>query len=979
MSKRARGLWTGLMVVGCMAGMMARGDRAGAVTPWERWTSPELTSSNTLLTPLKAYNEVQVEATFWLKSGTSCTEPATCTNSNTCFKSFAFWDGDAANPRRFFVRSAFPPPTLPAVSSNWCWKTCLLPRSGSTCTADTGLNKSDEVTVTSAAGANALYSNGFPKAPANKRNLTSWNGQTAFQWIGDTAWNAPINYASNPTLWKNYVTKRASSFVNNVYAGGDGFTNILVAPAVQTVGPAPSGGFKGFKAVGCQASNRPVVPSSCYYWDSAYWRDFDAMIKAANDAGILIVIADVMDPLNRAGSNQSISPQVLFPKRADAAVFARHLAARLGGSFVAYSPSFDARVDDPTAETDVTVAGLIDAVGAAIRSATSRHLIGVHLAGGSALGNYDQFQDKSWLNLQVFQSGSGAASCGSLALGYDFAKWFCRARSFALRFRCIGDTSNAACTGSGAPANKPIKPAVNIEGQYEILGNAETREQSRHIGWNSGLSGSFGYNIGVWTDIAAWTNPSAYAAANHYADEDLGRMKKLFKAGPWSELGPRHDVLVEQNNFSGTQCNTTAQGILNKADWLQLWKPHLAIDAGSTYALAYLPRPISCTVCPALPASCTRPNGTPNGTLYLPSTSIVLDRAKANALGISCTTWKGTWVSPELTDKNLRFADAVADCTDSGNGPVTFSVKTNTVTCGGLCDRVLKLEKIRSGQGNSPGIIGSVTTDLFVDIDLSAEGQTSVVTGQLSVNGLMKAPGEISSSDQLFRKMPSSALDASGNFLVVWEEENSAGTDDIVAVRIDAKLQPLGHHFLVNDTTEGQQAEPWVSGDDSGNSVVVWTSYSEDDEIAGDIYGKVIDGFDEVVESEFLISAENQGNQFLPQVQMVGDGSFVVAWTEEPTGDPVGELTAATAGEEKSFGQDRKGGVYYRVFGNNGRPLGPERRVHTGNRGVDRLSRLEVHRDGSFKVRWHEVDATGRDQGLHEQEHDREGNPKGER
>ncbi|HEY7215078.1 MAG TPA: DUF4038 domain-containing protein, partial [Thermoanaerobaculia bacterium] len=485
-------LWTSAMFVVCFVGNMLMGGPLRAVNPWERWDS--VLSSSQPRTPFQAYHDVQVEATFWLKSGSACTEPATCTNPNSCFKGLAFWDGDATTPGRFMIRSAFPPSGTPGASSTWCWKTCLLPRSGSACSPDAGLNKSGEVPV-SGSGTNALYSNGFPKAPAGKRNPTAWNGQTPFQWLGDTAWIAPINYGlsqANRNLWRDYVTARAASYVGNSFAGGGGFTNVLVAPAVQTQQNPPSGGFRGFVTPqSCGTGTGPVVPANCHYWDSAYWRDFDAMVRAANDAGILLVVVDVMDPLNRAGTNQPISPAVKFPTRADAAVFARNFAARLAGSFVIFSPSFDARVGDPTAESGVTVAGLIDAVGTAIRSAAPRHLIGVHLAGGSALSDYDQFQGKPWLSLQVFQSGHGSAACEG-GLSDDYAKFACRARDFALRFRCINETvaSLPSCASSGAPAGLP-KPAVNVEGKYETIGDSLTRVQSRHVGWNGGLSGSF--------------------------------------------------------------------------------------------------------------------------------------------------------------------------------------------------------------------------------------------------------------------------------------------------------------------------------------------------------------------------------------------------------------------------------------------------------------------------------------------------------
>jgi hypothetical protein len=445
-------------------------------------------------------------------------------------------------------------------------------------------------------------------------------------------------------------------------------------------------------------------------------------------------------------------------------------------------------------------------------------------------------------------------------------------------------------------------------------------------------------------------------------------MKGLFKSMPWSNLVPRHDLLVEQNNFSGAQCSGATNGVNAKADWLQLWKPLLALDSTNGYGLAYLPRPTPCNL----------PN---NGGTFNPSPRIVLDRTKANALGISCATWKAQWVSPgETSALKNGFGPTAAVCNDSGSGPVAFSVKPGSIGCGGLCDRVLQLTKNPSGSGNSPNIVATNSTfDLETDVELSDDGQTSTITGQILRNGLPEGdPIPLNGSDLLFRKLPSAALDAAGNFLVAWEEENAAGTDDIVAARFSSSLEPLEPPFVLNDTTDGQQAEPWVSSDDSGNTVVVWTSYSEDDEVAGDIYGKRLDSLGQPVESEFLVSTDNQNNQFMSQVQLDGDGGFVVAWTEELVTDPPSLSAVASVRSKKAATHKRAGGVYYRVFGKDGRPRGAERRVASGNTGQDRLSRLEVHRHGGFKIRWNGTDGSDRDLGEREQECDREGNPKGE-
>jgi hypothetical protein len=950
----APALAAGCALAGMTAGDLARADSTTAYT-WKRWEHP--LNAGVTRTPLQSYHDVQVEATFWVKGGATCTEPAegACTSTNTCFKGLAFWDGTTSSPGTFKVRSTFP-------TGNWCWKTCLLPKTRpdpnqpSLCTGDSGLNQSGDISVNPDPSATSpLYSNGLLKAPAGKRNLTYWNGTTFFQWIGDTAWNAPINHPANPSLWTGYVTKRANAFtVPN--QPRDGFTNILVAPASQTQNNPPAGGFKGFVTPsGCSSA---VVPSSCHYWDSTYWQDFDQLVKDANDQGIVVVVAGVMDPLNRGGSNQNLNPVVPFPTSADATAFARNLAARLAGNHVVFSPSFDTRAADATAQSGLNAAGLISAVGSAIRTAAPRHLIGVHLAGGSALGDYDQFQGQSWMSLQVFQSGHHAGTCVT-GLANDYANFACRARAFSLRFRCIGDTTgNPTCTGSGAPAGLTLKPAVNVEGQYETLGDNETRVQTRHTAWNSGLSGSFGFNIGVYPDITTWSNPLAYNAANHLSDDDLSRMKGLFKALPWTELKPRHDLLVEQNNSVPAIC-PGPNGVNGKADWLQLWKPLLAIDATGRYMLAYLPRPTPCTH-----------SGSPQ---YNPTTSIVLNNS---SLGIVCNQWTAKWISPGSTAAPGGFPDATAGCNVSGS-TVTFSVKTNTVTCGAACDRVLQLTKKVTGSNNSPIVASGSAVDLELGVALSDDGQTSTITGLTIRNGLSLGGGfPLSGTNAAFRKLPSAALDAAGNFLVAWEEENADGTDDVVAARFDNKLRPLGSLFVLNDTTEGQQSEPWVSGDDSGNTVAVWTNYSDDDTIAGDIYGKVLDSSGAPLGPEFLISTDDLGNQIDPQVQMEGGGDFVVAWTEDATGDPPPGSLVAGAAKARTLAKTR-GGVYYRVYGSDGQPRDAARHVDTGNPGRDRLSRIEPQRHGGFRLHVRSFDAGGHDLGEHEEDCDREGNPIG--
>jgi hypothetical protein len=79
---------------------MAAGDCAWAVNTWERWQQA-LTSSQ-ITNPLQAYHDVQIEATFWLKSGSTCTEPAegTCTSPGEMFQRPRVLGRQQHEPRR---------------------------------------------------------------------------------------------------------------------------------------------------------------------------------------------------------------------------------------------------------------------------------------------------------------------------------------------------------------------------------------------------------------------------------------------------------------------------------------------------------------------------------------------------------------------------------------------------------------------------------------------------------------------------------------------------------------------------------------------------------------------------------------------------------------------------------------------------------------------------------------------------------------
>ena len=114
------------------------------------------------------------------------------------------------------------------------------------------------------------------------------------------------------------------------------------------------------------------------------------------------------------------------------------------------------------------------------------------------------------------------------------------------------------------------------------------------------------------------------------------------------------------------------------------------------------------------------------------------------------------------------------------------------------------------------------------------------------------------------------AMDADGDSVVVWQS-NHSGDWDIYGQRFDAAALPQGAEFRINTTIIGQQENPAVAMDADGNFVVVWSGSDgmlaqRFDALGNPLGGEITTG---------LASADSR-----PPVAMDADGDFVVAWSD---------------------------------------------------------------------------------------------------
>ena len=265
---------------------------------WQRWEQA-LTSTRTYANP---YAEVSLRVVY--------TGPAGQT-----LRAYGFWDGGET----FRIRCAFPTP------GTWRWETECSD------TANTGLHQQrGTVVVAPYAGDGVLYRHGFLKVSENRRYLVYGDG-TPFLWMGDTAWAVPQRATDEE--WAAYIADRTAKH----------FTLLQVGPASAWAGPADRRG------------EPPFTDKTCSQWNPAYWQSFEQKVQRANEAGLVVLLVGLMEPVHR------------YPEPDKACLFARNIIARLFGNFVIFSPSFDSEFMP-----------LANEVGRAAREATAVHLITQH-------------------------------------------------------------------------------------------------------------------------------------------------------------------------------------------------------------------------------------------------------------------------------------------------------------------------------------------------------------------------------------------------------------------------------------------------------------------------------------------------------------------------------------------------------------------------------------------------------------------------
>jgi hypothetical protein len=243
---------------------------------------------------------------------------------------------------------------------------------------------------------------------------------------------------------------------------------------------------------------------------------------------------------------------------------------------------------------------------------------------------------------------------------------------------------------------------------------------------------------------------------------------------------------------------------------------------------------------------------------------------------------------------------------------------------------------------------------------------------------------------------------ADGRFVVSWRSYYADGSlAGIVAHRFDASGSPLGADFVANTYTTGFQGAGDLAVDAAGNFVVVWEDSAAHDGSSFGIFGQRYDAAGVRLGGEFQANGFTTSNQRLPSVSASPAGGFVVAWRTlfmdgnsygvavrrfDSAGSPVGmefvANTFTTGYQAGLFGQvahDARGnfvvawggagagdadGVFAQRFSAAGTPRGGEFRANTYTTANQRRPKVAADAVGNFVIAWESSGQDGSGYGV---------------
>ncbi len=229
------------------------------------------------------------------------------------------------------------------------------------------------------------------------------------------------------------------------------------------------------------------------------------------------------------------------------------------------------------------------------------------------------------------------------------------------------------------------------------------------------------------------------------------------------------------------------------------------------------------------------------------------------------------------------------------------------------------------------------------------DGSSGGIYGQRFNSAGAKVGGEfpINTYTTNNQSLPSVAMDADGDAVVVWSSSGQDGSfEGIYGQRFDSAGAKVGAEFQINTYTTSSQIYPTVAMDADGDAVVVWSSNSQDNPVGEGIYGQRFNSAGAKVGGEFPINTHTTNNQTWPAVAVDADGDAVVVW-------------ASYLQDGSSFG------AYGQRFNSTGGKVGGEFRINSFTQNSQEFPSVAMDADGDAVVVWTSFGQDGNQHGVY--------------
>ena len=300
------------------------------------------------------------------------------------------------------------------------------------------------------------------------------------------------------------------------------------------------------------------------------------------------------------------------------------------------------------------------------------------------------------------------------------------------------------------------------------------------------------------------------------------------------------------------------------------------------------------------------------GGVSIGTLSTTLNGTNGSTLDI---TWKAaaTETAIERVIENLRYSNLSSDP---------------------LPSRTVRIS-LNDGAGNA-------ATVRDVAIDITAEANPAALQPLL---GTEQQVNTFESNQQQNPAVARLLGSNDGSYVITWASSGGQDGDDngIFAQRYASNGAAIGPEFQVNTTTLNQQTEPAIGALSGGGFVIAWRATGQDGSGSYGVYAQRYNADGSPAGPEFRGTTSTVGNQYEPAVLGLSDGTFIIAYRSDYTGN------------------SNLNDVLAQRFAADGSVLGTEITLNTAGGAVQYQPQLAALSGGGFVAVWTDTsgDASG--------------------